>query len=344
MTTNTFAAQAERRVQDILTAFRAVEADDLADDMMLLSHISDVIKAAQHFVLPDKGLLMNDEARGAVGLPLRLPHPAITLSYVLSDAPRGEEQVAEPGRMIVGKHLIVAQEQELDENLLSLVPPQYRDSFRIHLGQTVIVAAQLRELGPSTSDLDWTATPFGWILPPTLERAPYSAKGDVRAVSVDVYTGVPFAFRPGMLQNGGASKAAQARGVSKEQALLDFMGEATAIMVVVLEVLEALACSNVHAERNRSTPPAVNARRIRDGKTPLYDDWVLTIDAPTALDEATGEPLPRGAQSGRASPRQHLRRGHIRIYKATGKRVWINAMVVSAGSDGTVTKTYRLLN
>jgi hypothetical protein len=35
------------------------------------------------------------------------------------------------------------------------------------------------------------------------------------------------------------------------------------------------------------------------------------------------------------SPREHLRRGHIRIYQS-GRRIWVNSTLVNAGVGGRI--------
>jgi len=77
----------------------------------------------------------------------------------------------------------------------------------------------------------------------------------------------------------------------------------------------------------------VNARRVGKGKLPLFETKVLMVDMDA--------PSPRGESQGghHRSPRQHLRRGHIRRY-ASGKQVWVQAHVVGDAKKGTVSKTY----
>lgn len=100
---------------------------------------------------------------------------------------------------------------------------------------------------------------------------------------------------------------------------------------VVLSFLNALACSNVHIERSEPK----NAGKKIKAALPFDTYHVLTIDVPGRPGERTG------AGGDHRSPREHLRRGHIRRL-ADGRRVWVNATVVSAGSGGAVKKDYAL--
>lgn len=101
------------------------------------------------------------------------------------------------------------------------------------------------------------------------------------------------------------------------------------VAVWVLLFLNALACSNVHASKRAPT------KAPKRGALPFDTYYVLSVD-PGLVDS---EARPIGA--GR-SPREHLRRGHIRCL-ADGRRIWVNATIVAAGSRaGRIVKDYRL--
>ena len=97
----------------------------------------------------------------------------------------------------------------------------------------------------------------------------------------------------------------------------------------LLSMLNALACSNVHIERSE---PKKVGKKIKSA-LPFDTYHVLTIDAP-------GRSGKGAATGSHRSPREHLRRGHIRRL-GDGRRIWVNATVVSAGRGaGVVTKDY----
>jgi hypothetical protein len=119
---------------------------------------------------------------------------------------------------------------------------------------------------------------------------------------------------------------------AKKDLLKDISSEVSAL----LELCEALSCSNVKHEVIQTYHPNINQRRIRDGKTPFYETRTLWIDVPGGSKES-GDP-----QGGtHRSPRQHLRRGHIRRLP-TGKKVWVNAAVVGAKENGIIKKDYAI--
>jgi hypothetical protein len=97
----------------------------------------------------------------------------------------------------------------------------------------------------------------------------------------------------------------------------------------------AVNCSNVTHETVKA-PKFINAKRKAKGEPPLYEYRILTVDV-RPRHETTGEPTGRH----HASPRQHIRRGHIRHYKS-GKNVWVQQMMVGDPARGRVDKDYEI--
>ena len=104
-----------------------------------------------------------------------------------------------------------------------------------------------------------------------------------------------------------------------------------------MEFMEATSCSNViERTHDRGAKPGVNERRLAQGRVPLYETKTLTID----FSKTPGGSAGRGALgSGRASPREHLRRGHIRRLH-NGEVIWIPPTVIGQGNAGRIEKSY----
>ena len=100
---------------------------------------------------------------------------------------------------------------------------------------------------------------------------------------------------------------------------------------VLLEFINALQCSNVEISKEKGR----KSNKSTKGALPFDDYHFLTI----ARSEGAASAAP-GSGSHR-SPREHLRRGHIRRLP-TGKKVWVSATVVCAGQGGRVRKDYCL--
>jgi hypothetical protein len=79
----------------------------------------------------------------------------------------------------------------------------------------------------------------------------------------------------------------------------------------------------------------INRKRQLKGKPALSFDWV-TVEI--------GDRKAKNASQGgtHASPRLHDRRGHWRVMKATGKRVWVKQCKVGDASKGVIFKDYKL--
>lgn len=98
----------------------------------------------------------------------------------------------------------------------------------------------------------------------------------------------------------------------------------------VWELIEALSCRNVRAKKIEQ--PRLRKAGLSKGRE-FFDYHVLTIDG------AHGESQTLGGSH--ASPRFHLRRGHIRRHPTAGN-VWVNACTVGDRSIGSVAKDYRI--
>jgi hypothetical protein len=100
----------------------------------------------------------------------------------------------------------------------------------------------------------------------------------------------------------------------------------------LLCLLNVLGCRNVHVAK--STPK--NHKTKVKSALPFDAYSILTIDAPSK----GGSIL--GMAGNHRSPREHLRRGHIRRLE-DGRRIWVSATVVgSSNGSGTVKKDYRV--
>lgn len=104
----------------------------------------------------------------------------------------------------------------------------------------------------------------------------------------------------------------------------------------ILELLEALSCTNVEISIHQPASPK-NAQRIKSHKLPIYETKVLTI-------KAGKESLSNSDSSikdNHASPRQHLRRGHIR--RLESGNIWVNSCVVGSKENGVIDKQYKVV-
>lgn len=102
---------------------------------------------------------------------------------------------------------------------------------------------------------------------------------------------------------------------------------------LLLNFLNILQCSNVKIER---TEPKKLGKKI---KSALPFDTYHTIMIDTNSKPSSGANV--GQSGDRRSPREHIRRGHIRKLE-NGKKIWINSQLVNGNSLNKVEKSYRV--
>lgn len=104
---------------------------------------------------------------------------------------------------------------------------------------------------------------------------------------------------------------------------------ARAAVTTLIDFLNVMSCSNVTSEK---LPARKSSKTL--GALPFDEYHVLTIAAPQGTHKG-------GAQGSHRSPREHLRRGHIRRLQS-GSKIWVNAAVINAGVGGKIRKQYAL--
>lgn len=102
----------------------------------------------------------------------------------------------------------------------------------------------------------------------------------------------------------------------------------------VLGLVEALACSNVTHEP--LPVRKLNKSAAKRGALPFDEYQVLVINTSKKEQKKT-----KGLGGERHSPREHVRRGHIRTYES-GKKIWVESMVVNGGIGSVINKDYKV--
>jgi hypothetical protein len=104
---------------------------------------------------------------------------------------------------------------------------------------------------------------------------------------------------------------------------------------MLLQTCVVLNCANV-TTAEIAAPKLINRKRQGKGKPPFFSYHVLQISAPRATGVSSG-----GEQH--ASPRAHLRRGHVR--RLEERTVWVRPAMVNPGAAvaaGSVEKGYAI--
>jgi hypothetical protein len=330
VTARNYAAQAQAGLMGSAAGFPTLDRSGV-------ELLAGLIGTAVHFALPDDGKIFDDDLRGLAGQKLRLPYKRVTLEYYSpydEAKPGPENPVYSPRRVIyleeMDREKVLArrepyrQADDKDAAYLAPVPNPARlngDSFIL-----AMVAAQI--------DGVWRAMGATWM---------FQAEGWDEAATDPRYVGTLSARgEMGILMPNYAADLVKRLGVARARRTLgiDVEGELRAAM----EFFEAVSCQNVVTSvGEHAAPPNVNARRARDGKLPINETKILAID-PGWLERHYRSS--DGASSGlRASPRQHLRRGHIRrVHLDTPQQyqVWIPPTVVGDAERGRVDKSYQM--
>lgn len=97
---------------------------------------------------------------------------------------------------------------------------------------------------------------------------------------------------------------------------------------------EVFSCCNVTTIETQP-PKFINAKRIAKGKVPFFSYRTLHI-TPDASEAPSGQDC-----GTHASPRLHLRRGHIR--RLADRRVWVRSSLVGDKSKGIAAKDYKVI-
>jgi len=290
-----------------------------------LQEIGRLLHAAVKFELPDNGQIV-DWGKSADIVDdeiLRLPFPTMALEYTFSDF-HGLE-----GRVAIKKRISLCLDYETHKNS--------------HFGEMSRVACpQIADLGGVIlipiyhfQDL-WAPYIWGLAIPRTTnpEKMAGLAQFATQTDSLPAITRLGAAPIPLSLEIAAASSE-ELGGFKKttETALADTAEE----FLALLSLLAALSCSNISLE-DRPAPAALNKKRLRQGKTLLFGyKGVVILDRPgKASYDGPIDPI-----SERQSPREHLRRGHIRRYN-DGNRIWIQSVIVSTG-NGKTEQRYRIV-
>lgn len=290
----------------------------------------DTLAKVPKFQLPDTGRVVDDPSVERLLAQARLPFPCVALEYavpqntdLLSDV-----QVAAPKRIALAWDLhhgwpaelrSLAGESDLTPRHALLVAGLFATRERDMTGEA------------------WAPVP-GFLEVPLLQNMNHGIPAEVfdtglrgmRPPEVDIRK-VPVltAHVPYVCPSFAPYHSAGSLATPVEHVLADLNDEVwTALSFAAL-----CACANVHTELV-AAPAKLNKKRLAHHKTPLFDVNVLTV----AEGGFQGRAKSTSGGGSHASPRTHLRRGHIR--QLPDRAIWVNAAVVNAASGAAVVPQY----
>lgn len=122
---------------------------------------------------------------------------------------------------------------------------------------------------------------------------------------------------------------------TEDKGKLQSVAQVSADLILIMkELVNALSCRNVEQTIIQKCDAALNSRRVNKGKLPLCEERILTIK----VNAKQGTGTRTGTHE---SPRQHLRRGHIRRLESGS--IWVNACVVGSSEKGVIKKRYNVV-
>jgi hypothetical protein len=271
-----------------------------------------------HFVMPDGGNLLNDKLKGIENMQIRLPYPKISVEYYV----QGDSSSLEKSYFgKVHKRIIMA--AEIPTSSIAeycTVPDVIKDSDYM-----ISVAA----LYFSEDFNSWMPCAICYLIPSRWD-AGKDAPAHIDHIADSVCFGAcTVKLFPDYLE--GVEKIEKGNSVNYIKLIDNDLYDE---VIVLLELIEALSCSNVkesiHQEASKK-----NAQRIKSHKKPIWETKFLTLVVNEKQDKRIKDSI-----TSHASPRQHLRRGHIR--RLPSKNIWVNSCVVGNIENGKVEKQYKI--
>lgn len=293
-------------------------------------HIVELLRQAVKFYLPDNGRLF-DSGLKALPVMFRLPYPIIAAEFrVTKEGSKNLQPINDDALFSTSKRIALAIEIHRD------TVDQYRWLFPVSqdecIGDDGVIA--IIPIYYIDSQDSWNFAPVGGFV----AASHVSVSQDIRARTEHVFGGnlpkgtspLPIVMYPLPLMPEVFQKIKRESGIDRLAATA--MQDCSDELFATLELIEILSCKNV-VTQTVDAPAKLNAKRIRTQKTPFFEYKILVIDQEKASSEPAANP-----RSSHASPRVHLRRGHIR--RLPGGNIWINSMVVGSKQAGTILKDY----
>lgn len=278
----------------------------------VMGPISRDLERAVKFVLPDGGRVV-DDYRGVARLfhDLRLPFPVVALEYRSTGVVADHETPSSKRIALVwdGRHAVPSLLQARGAAVpgapcLYVQSISYMDDY----GLWAPVMA--------TAHVDLTLAPVvpqeGDVSPLEMELVRHRLRPGFEKTPAFPIRFLP--HMPAVVQQLGGEEAADAI----------FRADSADEISAALAFAAVSSCANVRMQAVPAPGP-LNAKREKGGKVPFFETRVLEIEQDGFVVRA-GEAAGRGGTH--ASPRAHLRRGHIR--HVGDRNVWINATTVNA--------------
>jgi hypothetical protein len=313
ITAKNYVAQCEKFLYDNSDKI-AFPEDFFNTKKYFLGKLSDAV----HFAIPDGGVVLDDDYKGIVGREVRLPFPLITTEYYIDQGELDKNETPSTKRVCLAQEVTTAY---LKEHFPKSLLNNYDDEY---IWITIFSSSYFDEVRM------WGFDPIGFAFPSNWD-------GDHGFLYVEALkpeennsriNGYPLIVSDELMKAVYENEG--------EEVAFDLIRKSSSETASILALCEALSCSNVTHKVIEEIDKNLNEKRIRKGKAPFYETRMLWVDAPGHI--VNGQEHQGGTHR---SPKQHLRRGHIRRL-ASGKNVWVNSAIVGSRNNGYLEKQYAI--
>lgn len=327
ITAKNYAAQAEVGMAKYAAKF---PHDEFKIDTARIKLLCNIVKHSVHFAIPDYGRIFDDDLKGIRGGTVRLPYPNITVEYHVPEHndPKGSFTTSFKKRIVIATEVsgIIAREY---------LKTHFKGDYNFIADTDLYIGVRWAGV-PDEEEFKksgmWVPGAGELFVPSRWDNVDYSIQL-LPGSNADSGKGTKFPCTHGIFLPD--TYDAYVKLLGKKQAFVNAINDVGAEAVAVLELCEALSCSNVGTDIHQKEPDqSVSERRNRDGKLPIYETKMLILNVPCKTSKH-GDVY--GAQ--RADVRQHLRRGHIRRLQ-DGRKIWVNSCVVGSDANGVINKSY----
>ncbi len=293
-----------------------MSADKFKTDIIMANEMINDLTEAVHFVMPDGGALLNDNLKGITNMKIRLPYPKISVEYYIEE---NYSSLDNSGLSYTPKRVILAKEVPtaiINEKIP--VPDALKDSEYMILMSSLFF---------SQKNNDWMPSIIGFLIPCQWEFGKDTLPNQREHEGLAAFGSATVPIFPDLFKH-------VVKGLNAKEQLTMLEEDLTQEVKVLLELIEALSCSNVK-ESVYQEASKKNEQRIKSHKKPIWETKFLTL----VINEKSNDKIGNSTIN-HASPRQHLRRGHIR--RLPSKNIWVNSCVVGSAENGKIEKQYKI--
>ena len=291
ITAKNYAAQAE---VGLIKYIGWLKSTGQIDEAKYTGGIVNGLRNGVKFVIPDEGVILDDDLKGIMSKQVRLPFRVTVIEYARTPKVLDKRSYA------------------IDKLVMLCIELEEAGEFSIHP-----IVHYIRGKG----DERWLPSAYEAIIP-SENQLRVGGDGRVEFHSQTIQSRA-IEYK-GMVDDDGETH-------DEDKVHMEILSHCIA---ATYELLEALSCTNIEQSIYQPASPK-NAQRIKSHKAPIYETRYLTLKTTKKESFGGGD-----GTSSHKSPKQHLRRGHIR--RLEKGNIWVNSCVVGDASNGIIDKYYKI--